>query len=95
MESRWDDVRSRTEEMCAAYYAAEREYALEKDWEMEERARAAAAERATAEGGGGVDGEGNNEEDHDTQWLPTKCRMEIVMKNKNKANELFSGDLEL
>ena len=52
MESRWDNVRSRMEEMCAAYYAAEHEYALEKDPEMEKRARAAAAERAAAEGGG-------------------------------------------
>ena len=86
----------RTEEMCAAYYGAERECPLEKDREMEEGARAAAAERAAAEGRGGADGEGNNEEDYDTQWLPTKLRMEIVMKNKkNKANELFSGNLEL
>ena len=95
MESRWDDVRSRTEEMCAAYYAAEHEYTLEKDQEMEKGARAAAAERAAAEGGGGTDGEGSDEEDHDTQWLPEKRWMEIVMKNKNKANELFLGDLEL
>jgi hypothetical protein len=68
---------------------------LEKDREMEEGARAAAAKRATAKGGGGADSKGNDEEDHDAQWLPTKRRMEIVMKNKNKANELFSGDLEL
>ena len=81
--------------MCVAYYAVESEYALEKDREMEEGARAAAAEPATAERGGGADGEGNNEEDHDTQWLPTKRRMEIVMKNKNKANKLFLGNLEL
>ena len=53
MESRWDDVRSMTEEMCIAYYAAEHEYALEKDQEMEKGARPAGAERATAEGGGG------------------------------------------
>ena len=92
---RWDDVRSRTEEMCAAYYTAKHEYALEKDREMEKGARAAVAKRATAKGGGGADSEGNDEEDHDTQWLPAKLRMEIVMKNKIKANELFSGDLEL
>ena len=95
MESRWDDVRSMTEEMCIAYYAAEHEYALEKDWEMEMGARAAAAERTTAEGGGGTDGKGNDEEDHDTQWLPAKRQMEIVMKNKNKAKEFFLGNLEL
>ena len=53
MESWWDDVRLRTEEMlCAAYYAAEHEYAMEKDREMEKGARAAAAKRAAAEGGG-------------------------------------------
>ena len=52
MESQWDNVRWRTEEMCMAYYIAEREYALEKDREMEEGARATAAERAAAEGGG-------------------------------------------
>ncbi len=39
--------------MCAAYYTAEHEYALEKDQEMEKGARAAAAERTAAEGGGG------------------------------------------
>ena len=61
MESWWDDVRSRTEEMCAAYYPAEHEYALEKDREMEKGARAAAAKRAAAEGGGGADREGNDE----------------------------------
>ena len=53
MELRWDDVRSRTEEMCAAYYAAEHEYALEKDQEMEKGARAATAEHVAAEGEGG------------------------------------------
>ena len=81
--------------MCVVYYAAKREYTLEKDREMEEGARAAAAVRAAAEGGGGADGEGNDKEDHNTQWLPTKRQMEIVMKNKNKANELFLGNLEL
>ena len=53
MELRWDNVWSRMEEMCAADYAAEGKYALEKDREMEVGARAAAAKRATAEGEGG------------------------------------------
>ena len=53
MELQWDDVRSRTEEMCAAYYAAEREYALETDWAIEEGARAASTKLAAAEGRGG------------------------------------------
>ena len=81
--------------MCVVYYAAKREYTLEKDREMEEGARAAAAVRAAAEGGGGADSEGNNEDNHNTRWLPMKRRMEIRMKNKNEANKLFSGDLEL
>ena len=62
---------------------------------MEEGARAAAAKRAAAEGGGGTDGKGKDEEDHNMQWLPTIHQMEIVMKNKNKANELILGNLEL
>ena len=95
MESWWDNVRSKTEERCAVYYGAKRKYELENDREMEEGARAAAAKRAAAEGGGGADGEGNNKVDQDTQRLPMKRRMEIAMKNKNKANKLFSGDLEL
>ncbi|KAL3771140.1 hypothetical protein ACHAW5_009924 [Stephanodiscus triporus] len=86
MEARWDKVRSRTEDMCADYYAAEREYSMEKEREMEEGARLAAAERAAEVGGG----DGDDEDDHDTRRLPTKRRMEIVMKNKNEANELFS-----
>ena len=81
--------------MCAAYYLAKHGYMLEKDREMEKGARAASAEHAAAEGVGGPDGKGSDEEDHDTQWLPAKRRIEIVMKNKNKANELSSGDLEL
>ncbi|KAL3806626.1 hypothetical protein ACHAXA_010814 [Cyclostephanos tholiformis] len=85
MEGKWEDVKSRTEEMCADYYAAEREYSLEKDRKMEEEAKLAAAERA-AEGGE----DGDDEDDHDTRRLPTKRRMEIVLKNKNEANELFS-----
>ncbi len=95
MESRWDDVWSRTEEMCAAYYAAKHEYALEKDREMEKGARTAAAEHTAAKGWGGADGKGSDEEDHDTQWLPAKRRMEVVRKNKNKVYELFLGDFEL
>jgi tetratricopeptide (TPR) repeat protein len=35
--------------------------------------------------------DGNDADDHDTRKLPTKRRMEIVMKNKAEANELF-GD---
>ena len=52
MELRWDDIRLRMEEMCAAYYEAKHEYALEKDREMEKGARAAAAKRALPREGG-------------------------------------------
>jgi tetratricopeptide (TPR) repeat protein len=86
MEGKWNDVNSSTMEMCAEYYAAEREYELGKEREMEEEARLAAAERAADVGEDG----GDDDDDHDTRRLPTKRRMEIVMKNKNEANELFS-----
>ena len=52
---------------------------------MEREAKLGAAEReAEAALNGG------EEEDHDTRRLPTKRRMEIVMKNKKEATELFS-----
>ena len=54
-----------------------------KEREMEEEAKLAAAER-------GSEGDGDDEEDHDTRRLNFPRRMEIVMKNKKEANELFS-----
>jgi len=85
MEEEWDAVRSKTRETCGKYFAATKAEAEEKDREMEREARAAAAEAAAASGG-----ENDDEADHDTRRLPTKRRMEIVLKNKNEANELFS-----
>ncbi len=84
MEVKWTSVRSETEELCAEYLSAKRDEAAQNDREMEEEARKAAAESAA----NGDDDDSND--DHDTRRLPTKRRMEIVMKNKNEANELFS-----
>mmetsp|Transcript_28544 Transcript_28544/g.60504 ORF Transcript_28544/g.60504 Transcript_28544/m.60504 type:complete len:748 (+) Transcript_28544:113-2356(+) len=83
MEEKWNAVESKTEEMCEEYLAAKRAEAEQMDREMEEASKLAAAEKA-------ANGD-DDEEDHDTRRLPTKRRMEIVMKNKNEANELFSG----
>lgn len=83
MESKWTDVRMTTELMCADYFAAEKEREMQKEREMEEEAKLAAAER-------GAEGDGDDEEDHDTRRLNFPRRLEIVMKNKKEANELFS-----
>ena len=49
---------------------------------MEEEAKKGQNERDTEEEG--------DDDDHDNRRLPKKRRMEIVMKNKAEANELFS-----
>lgn len=85
MEAKWNDVRMKTEEMCAEFFAAEKERVMKKEREMEEEVIQAAADRA-ANGGG----DGDEEEDHDSRRLNFSRRMEIVMKNKKEANELFS-----
>lgn len=82
MELQWDNNQLRTEVMCAVFYAAERKHTLEKDREMEEGL--GPLQPSTLP----LREEGDN---HETRQLPTKCQMEIVMKNKNKANKLFSG----
>ncbi|KAL9179094.1 hypothetical protein ACHAXT_000136 [Thalassiosira profunda] len=82
MEQKWTDVEATTQEMCGEYLAAKKAAAEKKDREMEAEAlRAAAAAAANGEG---------DDADHDTRKLPTKRRMEIVMKNKAEANELFA-----
>jgi len=83
MEKKLADVLEETRTTCAEYFEAVRKEAEEKEREMEEEAKKAEAERA-AEGGGDDD-----DGDHDTRRLPKKRRMEIVMKNKNEANELL------
>ena len=71
-----------TKDMCKDYFEALRAEAEAKEREMEEEAKKAQLER---EGEEGID-----EDDHDNRRLPKKRRMEIVMKNKAEANELFS-----
>lgn len=85
MEEKWNSVQSKTQEMCGEYLAAKQAEAVEKEREMEEEARIGAVERDAE-----AAMNGDEEEDHDTRRLPTKRRMEIVMKNKNEANELIS-----
>ena len=71
-----------TNEMCKDYFDALRSEAEAKEREMEEEAKQAQLERDGEEGG--------DDDDHDNRRLPKKRRMEIVMKNKAEANELFS-----
>ncbi|KAL7519589.1 hypothetical protein ACHAWX_004343 [Stephanocyclus meneghinianus] len=89
MITKWEEVKSKSEELCADFLKAKRLKAELKDREMEEEAKRAAAERDAEAMLNGDDG--NDVDDHDTRKLPTKRRMEIVMKNKAEANELF-GD---
>jgi molecular chaperone DnaK (HSP70)/tetratricopeptide (TPR) repeat protein len=86
MEEKWKQIQSKTQELCADYLAAKQADAERKEKELEEEAKRAAAEQEAEAANG--DGE---VEDHDTRRLPFKRRMEIVMKNKAEANELFSG----
>uniref|UniRef100_A0A7S4QQX3 Uncharacterized protein n=1 Tax=Ditylum brightwellii TaxID=49249 RepID=A0A7S4QQX3_9STRA len=83
MESKLNDVINKSNELCKDYYAA-----IKKDTEEMERQMVEEEERAKAEKA--ANGEDEDEEDHDNRRLPKKRRMEIVMKNKNEANELFS-----
>mmetsp|Transcript_19102 Transcript_19102/g.29877 ORF Transcript_19102/g.29877 Transcript_19102/m.29877 type:complete len:376 (-) Transcript_19102:460-1587(-) len=92
MEVKWTQIQGKTREFCADYLAATQADTERKEKELEEEVkRAAAAEQDDdAEVGDGDNGE-MLKEDHDTRRLPFKRRMEIVLKNKNEANELFSG----
>lgn len=83
MQSKLDSTIAKTNEMCSAYFQAIKNEEEAKDRDMEEEAKKAQAEAALA--GGDED-----EEDHDNRRLPKKRRLEIVMKNKAEANELFS-----
>ena len=82
-EAKWEETLNQTNEMAKDYLEAKEKEQASKDAEME-----AEAKRAQAENEGNNDGE---EDDHDNRRLPKKRRMEIVMKNKAEANELF-GD---
>ncbi|KAG7371350.1 Hsp70 domain containing protein [Nitzschia inconspicua] len=82
MTDKWDDTNTKIKDMCAEYFDAVEKEQKAKEKEMEEEAKKAQLEEAM--NGGDVD-----EEDHDNRRLPKKRRMEIVMKNKNEATELF------
>ena len=86
MEEKWTQIQAKTQEFCADYLAATQADAARKEKELEDEAKRAAAEQdaEAAHGDGEV-------EDHDNRRLPFKRRMEIVLKNKTEANELFSG----
>jgi hypothetical protein len=80
MSKKWQEVQSKSEELCAEYLNAKKLEAERVDREMEEEAKRAAAEAA-------MNGE-DVEDDHDNRKLPTKRRMEIVMKNKAEVSLL-------
>eukprot|EP00985_Skeletonema_marinoi_P004645 scaffold2014_cov155-Skeletonema_marinoi.AAC.1 len=84
MDEKWAQIQAKTQEFCADYLAATQADAERKEKELEDEAKRAAAEQDAEAGEGEV-------EDHDTRRLPFKRRMEIVLKNKTEANELFSG----
>lgn len=77
-----DSTLKETGEMAKDYLEA-----IKKDKEAKEQEMEAEAKKAQAEREGEPEGE---EDDHDNRRLPKKRRMEIVMKNKAEANELFS-----
>ena len=83
MQAKLDAVEDKTNVMCREYLQAVKNEQEAKEKEMEEEAQRAKAERDAA-------GSDEDEDDHDTRRLPKKRRMEIVMKNKAEANELFS-----
>lgn len=82
MMKKYEETTAKTGKIAKEYFekVQEEKEAMEK--EMEEEAKKAQEER---------NGEENDEDDHDNRKLPKKRRMEIVMKNKAEANELFSG----
>jgi len=84
IEKKWQSVESTMKDMCAEYLAAKKKESDAKEREMEEEAKVGAALREAEKAMNGDD-----EADHDTRKLPTKRRMDIVMKNKKEANELF------
>ena len=86
MEEKWTQIQGKTQEFCADYLAATQADAARKEKELEDEAKRAAAEQ-DAEAANGD----SEVEDHDNRRLPFKRRMEIVLKNKTEANELFSG----
>jgi len=85
-----DDVVTKLEATLKETNGMAKDYleALQKEKDIKDAELEAEAKKAQEERDGEPDGE---EEDHDNRRLPKKRRMEIVMKNKAEANELF-GD---
>ena len=83
MQTKVNETLAKTKELCAGYFEAVQKETEAKEKEMEEEAKKAQLERNSGE-------ENGEEDDHDNRRLPKKRRMEIVMKNKAEANELFS-----
>ena len=81
METKVSETLAKTQELCKAYFDKIKEETEKMEKEMEEEAKKAQQER---------EGQDEDEEDHDNRRLPKKRRMEIVMKNKAEANELFA-----
>lgn len=81
MEAKLVEVMTKLKGMCAGYHEAIKKEAEETERQMQEEAERAKAERDAA---GDED-----DEDHDNRRLPKKRRMEIMMKNKAEANELY------
>lgn len=81
MIEKYEKIIQDSKERCKEYFEALESEERAKEREMEEEAKKAQLERA---------GEEEDEDDHDNRRLPKKRRMEIVMKNKAEANELFS-----
>jgi len=89
IQSKLDSTVAKTNDMCSTYLQAVKDEEDAKDREMEAEAQQAQAEAAAAAAAAGG-GDEEEAEDHDNRRLPKKRRMEIVMKNKSEANELFS-----
>lgn len=81
MMKKYEDLVAATDEIAKDYLAKVKEEKELLEKEMEAEAKKAQEER---------NGEEDEEEDHDNRRLPKKRRMEIVMKNKTEANELFA-----
>ena len=80
--AKWEETQAKTAELAKEYFGALQREKETKEAELQALQAQAAAEEKE-------DGDENND-DHDTRRLPKKRRMEIVMKNKAEANELFS-----
>jgi molecular chaperone DnaK (HSP70) len=87
MQAKWQETQAKLQDMCADFNAAVEQDKAMMEKEMNDAAKQAAAEKAC--NGSNADANDDDDDDHDNRRLPKKRRMEIVMKNKEEANELF------